>query len=84
MGAVRFKHSSSGIKKMLKSKKAAEIVGTAAEGLALRAGKGFGVHRSNRGRARAYVRAETPAARRKQARQHVLERVMGGGGGDGA
>lgn len=76
---AEFKKNSAGIRKLLTSAKGQQAVTSAANGLAARAGNGFGVHSSTTSRARAYVRAETLRARRKQRRDHVLERVMGGG-----
>ena len=82
MGVVRFKLDRKGIQALVSSDEAQSVVTEAAEELRARAGDGFKVHSSNKGkRARAYVRAGTREAGLRQARKHVLERVYGGGGG---
>ncbi|WP_168708053.1 hypothetical protein [Actinomyces procaprae] len=68
-----------GIAELLRSKAARAAVNDAANQVRARAGEGFGVVAGTGNRARAYVRAETPDARRRQARDHVLERAAGGG-----
>lgn len=65
---------------LLKSPEMLGIVTKLGEGIAARAGEGFEVKTMvGRSRARATVGAATPAARRRQARDHLLEKAVGGG-----
>ncbi|QWW20131.1 hypothetical protein I6B53_03270 [Schaalia sp. 19OD2882] len=66
------------VKAMLTSPRAQIAVNTLATEIARRAGSGFGVLPSTTSRARAYVRALTPAAKRAAA-NHALERAASGG-----
>lgn len=85
MSVVKFKLDRKGIQALVSSDEAQSVVTEAAEELRARAGDGFKVHSSNRGkRARAYVRAGTREAGMEQIKHHTLERVLGSvGGGDG-
>ena len=85
MSVVRFKLDRRGIRELVSSDEAQSVVTEAAEELRARAGDGFKVHSSNRGkRARAYVHASTKEAGMEQVKHHTLERVLGSvGGGDG-
>lgn len=69
-----------GVKDLLKSQEMQNMLATKAAGIAARAGDGFtsGV-RVGTDRARAYVLPETYAARRRQAKHHLLERAVGRG-----
>lgn len=78
MGA-RFQMNRGGVGALLRSAQAQRAVAAAAAELAGRAGEGFGVHTSTTSRARAYVRPETAAARRRNYRERVLERISAGG-----
>ena len=63
MSVVRFKLDRKGIQALVSSDEAQGVVNEAAEGLRARAGDGFKVHSSNKGkRARAYVHAGTKEA----------------------
>lgn len=77
---VEFVIHKDGIKELLKSQEVQDMLATKAAGIAARAGDGFtsGV-RVGTDRARAYVLPETYRARRRQARDHVLERAVGRG-----
>ena len=85
MSVVKFKLDRKGIRALVSSDEAQSVVTEAAEELRARAGDGFKVHSSNRGkRARAYVHAGTREAGMEQIKHHTLERVLGSvGGGDG-
>lgn len=85
MSVVKFKLDRRGIRALVSSDEAQSVVTEAAEELRARAGDGFKVHSSNRGkRARAYVHAGTREAGMEQIKHHTLERVLGSvGGGDG-
>ena len=85
MGVVRFKLDRKGIRALVSSDEAQVVVNEAAEELRARAGDGFKVHSSNKGkRARAYIHASTKEAGMEQIKHHTLERVLGSiGGGDG-
>ena len=85
MGVVRFKLDRKGIQALVSSDEAQGVVNEAAEELRARAGDGFKVHSSNRGkRPRAYIHASTKEAGLEQIKHHTLERVLGSiGGGDG-
>lgn len=85
MSVVRFKLDRRGIRALVSSDEAQSVVTEAAEELRARAGDGFKVHSSNRGkRARAYIHASTKKAGMEQIKHHTLERVLGSvGGGDG-
>lgn len=77
---VNFKLDSRSINELLKSQEMQNMLGAKAAEIAARAGDGFtsGV-RVGQDRARAYVLPETFRARRRQARDHVLERAVGRG-----
>lgn len=77
---VEFVIHKDGVKDLLKSQEVQNMLATKAAGIAARAGDGFtsGV-RVGTDRARAYVLPETYRARRRQARDHVLERAVGKG-----
>ena len=85
MGVMRFKLDRKGIQALVSSDEARGVVNAAAEELRARAGDGFKVHSSNKGkRARAYIHASTKEAGLEQIKHHTLERVLGSiGGGDG-
>lgn len=85
MGVVRFKLDRKGIRALVSSDEAQDVVNEAAEELRTRAGDGFKAHSSNKGkRARAYIHAGTKEAGLEQIKHHTLERVLGSiGGGDG-
>ena len=77
---VEFVIHKNGITELLKSQEMQDMLAIKAAGIAARAGDGFtsGV-RVGTDRARAYVLPETYRARRRQARDHVLERAVGRG-----
>lgn len=77
---VKFKLDSNSVEGLLKSQEVQNMLAAKAAGIAARAGDGFtsGV-RIGSDRARAYVLPETHKARRRQARDHVLERAVGMG-----
>ena len=65
MGVVRFKLDRKGIQALVSSDEAQSVVNEAAEELRARAGDGFKVHSSNKGkRARAFVSRDAPAISR--------------------
>lgn len=77
---VKFKPNSAGIRDFLKSKRVQDMLQEVGEPVQSRAGTGFSLQVNVGGdRARATVLAETPQAKRRQARDHVLERAVGGG-----
>lgn len=77
---VEFVIHKDGVKELLKSQEIQNMLATKAAVIAARAGEGFtsGV-RVGTDRARAYVLPETYAARRRQAKHHLLERAVGRG-----
>lgn len=77
---VEFVIHKNGVKDLLKSQEVQDMLAAKAAIIAARAGDGFtsGV-RVGTDRARAYVLPETFRARRRQARDHVLERAVGRG-----
>ena len=77
---VEFAIHKNGVKELLKSQEVRDMLATKAAIIAARAGDGFtsGV-RVGTDRARAYVLPETYAARRRQAKHHLLERAVGRG-----
>lgn len=82
MGVVRFKLDRKGVQTLVSSDEAQAVVNEAAEELRARAGDGFKVHSSNKGkRARAYIHAATREAGMEQIKHHTLERVLGNIGG---
>ena len=78
--SIKFKLNSSAVEALMKSQEMQTMLAGKAAGIAARAGDGFtsGV-RVGEDRARAYVLPETYKARRRQARDHVLERAIGRG-----
>jgi hypothetical protein len=78
--SVTVKLNSAGIAAFLKGPDVQQAMRTTAERVAARAGDGFRADtRVGKDRARGYVLADSAAARRRQAREHVLERSVGGG-----
>ena len=77
---VEFVIHKNGVKDLLKSQEVQDMLATKSAVIAARAGDGFtsGV-RVGTDRARAYVLPETYAARRRQAKHHLLERAVGRG-----
>lgn len=77
---VKFIIHKNGVKDLMKSQEVQDMLTTKAALIAARAGDGFtsGV-RVGGDRARAYVLPETYAARRRQAKHHLLERAVGRG-----
>lgn len=77
---VEFKLDSNAIDNLLKSQEMQNMLAAKAAQIASRAGDGFtsGV-RIGADRARAYILPETFRARKRQARDHVLERAVGRG-----
>lgn len=78
--SVRFKPNKRAAEAILKGSEVQALLARKAAEVASRAGEGFtsGV-RVGKDRARAYVLPETYKARRRQARDHVLERAVGRG-----
>ena len=78
MGKVRFKPNKPAAEALLKGPEVQALLARTALVVASRAGEGFtsGV-RVGKDRARAYVLPGTYKARRKQARDHALERAAG-------
>lgn len=78
--SVKFKPNKRAAEAILKGSEVQALLARKAAEVASRAGEGFtsGV-RVGRDRARAYVLPETYKARKRQARDHVLERAVGRG-----
>jgi len=78
--SVKFKPNKRAAEALLKGSEVQALLARKAAEVASRAGEGFtsGV-RVGKDRARAYVLPETYKARRRQARDHVLERAVGRG-----
>lgn len=77
---VEFVIHKDGVKELLKSQEVQNMLAAKAAAIAARAGDGFtsGV-RVGSDRARAYILPDTYAARRRQAKHHLLERAVGRG-----
>lgn len=78
--SVKFKPNKRAAEAILKGSEVQALLARKAAAVAARAGEGFtsGV-RVGKDRARAYVLPETYKARKRQARDHVLERAVGRG-----
>lgn len=78
--SVKFKPNKRAAEAILKGSEVQALLARKAAEVASRAGEGFtsGV-RVGKDRARAYVLPETYKARKRQARDHVLERAVGRG-----
>ena len=78
--SVKFKPNKQTAEAILKGSEVQALLARKAAEVASRAGEGFtsGV-RVGKDRARAYVLPETYKARKRQARDHVLERAVGRG-----
>jgi hypothetical protein len=82
---VKFTPNLREMERFLKSAQMQKFVGDVGDKVAQRAGDGFGSQVNvgdggkRAGRARATVMAETADAKRRQARDHVLERAIGQG-----
>lgn len=78
--SIRFQPNRRELAAFLKSVEVQGMLAEAGETIARRAGVGFGSQVNvGRDRARATVMAETPEAKVRQARDHALERAVGGG-----
>lgn len=77
---VRFKPRRAGAAELLKSRAVHDMLAARAADVAARAGDGFSsTIKYGKDRVRAYVFPDDFKARRRQARDHVLERAVGGG-----
>nr|DAK98272.1 MAG TPA: type I neck protein [Caudoviricetes sp.] len=78
--SVKFRPNKRAAEAILKGSEVQALLARKAAEVAARAGEGFtsGV-RVGKDRARAYVLPETYKARKRQARDHVLERAVGRG-----
>lgn len=74
---ITFELNTTGVRSMLQSQDARRICEEVANQIANRAGQGFEVDSSvGRTRARATVFTATPEARRKQAKEHALQKAL--------
>lgn len=79
MARVRVKHKIGGIRALLRSQPVQARVAREAKRMADAAGEGFEWNVTPRDKySRAQVRTANADARRRQAKDHVLERVVGG------
>ena len=80
MMAAKFKPSDKGIQELLKSQDTSNVIGRVTRAKRDRAGDGF-TARVDVGatRVRGIISTGSDSARRRQARDHVLERVLGEG-----
>lgn len=79
--AAKFQPNRAGIGAFLKSQKMQAYVRSRGDAAAAKAGPGFESTVSTSGdRAKARVSAKTKEAKLRQAREHVIERVIGSGG----
>lgn len=77
VSSITFELNSTGVRTMLQSQDAKRICETVAREIANRAGEGFTVDSSvGRTRARATVFTATTEARRKQAKEHTLQKSL--------
>lgn len=85
--SVKFYPNKSGMEAFLKSEEMQRYIEEVGNYVAHTAGEGYGVQMTvgpgPKGRARATVMAETEEAKISQARNHDLERALGGGFGGG-
>lgn len=79
MAKVRFQPNRKGATALLKSAEVQRMLQRTGDAVALRAGDGFGNQVNVGTRARATVMTETAKAKRSQAKNHDLERAIGGG-----
>lgn len=80
MGTTSVVIDKASVERFLKGKSVQDLVRSSAEKISQKAGDGFSVElRVGSDRARAYVLASTRKAKILQARNHVLERAVGGG-----
>lgn len=80
MAKIEYKLNRRAAVAVMKSEKARQMVTDAAKKVAGRAGDGFEAETAvGWDRHRGKVSAKTAAARRRQARDHVIERAAGGG-----
>lgn len=78
--ASKIKFNYAGIKKLMFSEGAVNLLNDCADAIANNAGNGFEVRKGGKGtRPRAYVAAVTFSAKRRQNRDHVLERSIDAG-----
>lgn len=80
MANPRLKLDNRAMRQVMRSPEVRKALQAEAEKIAARAGDGFETEtRTSPIRARTYVKPATIQARRRQARDHVLERAVGGG-----
>lgn len=80
MGNVRFSMKKSAVNQILKGEATRALLAEYSANVRRRAGSEFGDStRMGKDRVRGYVGAWSTAAKRKQAREHSLERAVGGG-----
>lgn len=78
MTNVRFVANNRGVQQLLKSPEMQAMLQDLAQDIQADAGEGYSAQVSvGRTRARGYVLAETPDAKRDQAKHHTLERAVG-------
>lgn len=76
---TKFTPDAKGFEALMNSPEVAYLVRQKADAIADRAGEGFGARMTYGNRPRGYVRARDAKAYRRQARDHVLEKAIGGG-----
>lgn len=75
---TKFTADTKGFEALMNSPEVAHLVRQKADAVASRAGEGFGARMTYGNRPRGYVRARDAKAYRRQARDHVLEKAIGG------
>jgi hypothetical protein len=75
---VTFKFDTKSLEALMQGPEVTGLVRARADAVAARAGDGFTADLTRGNRPRAYVRARDYKAMRRQARDHVLERAIGG------
>lgn len=75
---TKFTPDTRGFEALMNSAEVAHLVRQRADAIADRAGEGFGARMTYGNRPRGYVRARDAKAYRRQARDHVLEKAIGG------
>lgn len=75
---TKFTPDTRGFEALMNGPEVARLVRQKADAIADRAGEGFGARMTYGNRPRGYVRARDAKAYRRQARDHVLEKAIGG------
>lgn len=79
MSKITFQKNSDGFRALATGPESQALIKNATEMVAGRCGEGFRAYMSTVSRARGYVDSDTAAARKRQVKDHVVEKSLGQG-----